>query len=150
MRVMKVIKRFACLHKGTASLHKFVRCIFTLIRPRGLYKMSDLFKNVFLYIIDRTIKGTCNVMLHMLKYIPGAQWMHDNPVDIRACPLVYVPNCFKTQAMGIKAVEVYPCQLWDVPDHLKTQGIYEMALRRNHGCWNMSLIILRRRRCAML
>ena len=54
--------------------------------------MSELFK----YIIERTIKGTCVVMLNMLKYIPGIQGVHHEAVDIGAYPLVYVPENLKS------------------------------------------------------
>ena len=34
-----------------------------------------------------------------------------------------VPDCFKTQEMCIKAVEVDPWQQKDVPDHFKTKNM---------------------------
>ena len=82
--------------------------------------MSDLFIYVFWHNIERTIEGTCTVMLHMLKYIPGVQGVHDEVVGIGAYPLVYVADCFNTQRMRIKAAEEDPWQLRDVPDCFKT------------------------------
>ena len=67
--------------------------------------MSDVFINAFWHIIERTIEGTCTVMLHMLKYIPGVQEVHDEAVGIGAYPLVYCADRFNTQRMGIKAAE---------------------------------------------
>ena len=98
--------------------------------------MNDLFQNAFLYIIERTIEGTCTVMLHMLKYVPGVQGVHDEAVDIGTYPLAYVPDHFKTQERCIKAVEEDPWQLLDVPctvdyvpDQYKTQEKCDDAVR---------------------
>ena len=92
--------------------------------------MNGLLQNAFLYIIKRTIEGTCAVMLHMLKYVPGVQGVHDEVVDIGAYPLAYVPDGFKTQGICIKAVEEDPWRLLDVPNHFKTFEMCEKAVRR--------------------
>ena len=64
--------------------------------------MNGLFQNAFLYIIERTIEGACAVMFHMLKYVPPVHGVDDEAVDIKAYPLTYVPDRFKTQGMRIK------------------------------------------------
>ena len=74
------------------------------------------------------IEGTCAVMLHMLKYIPGIQALHNEAADIGAYPLVYVPDKFKTQEMCIKAVKEDPWQLHYVPDQYKTQEMCNEAV----------------------
>ena len=51
---------------------------------------------------------------------------------MRNKPAVFflVPDCFITQEMYIKAVEVDPWQLKDVPDHLTTQEMCDKAVRK--------------------
>ena len=65
-------------------------------------KMIGLFKNAFWYIID----GTCTVLLHMLKYVPGTQ---------EACN---------------KEVRMEPFSLGFALKHLKMQGMCNEAVRR--------------------
>ena len=43
----------------------------------------------------------------------------------------HILDCFKTQEMSIKAVEVDPSFLQFVPYHLKMQGICDKAVRDN-------------------
>ena len=59
-----------------------------------------------------------------------------------------VPDHLKTQEMCIKAVEEDPHMLRDVPDQYKTQEMCEKAVKKIHGCWKLSLIILKYKRCA--
>ena len=92
-----------------------------------LNKMSDLIK----YIIERMVEGTCAVMFHMLKYVPGVQGVDDKVVGIRGYSLAYVADYFKTQGMCIKAVEVDPCTLKLVPDQFKTQEMCKKAVEEN-------------------
>ena len=70
-------------------------------------------------------------MLHMLKYIPGAQEVHDEAVLMKPLLLVYVPDHFKTQEMRLKAVEAGPWWLRDVSDHFKTQEMCIKAVAHN-------------------
>ena len=54
------------------------------------------------YIIERTIKRTCVVMLHMLKYIPGIQGVHGETVNIGPYRLVYVLDNLKINGCALK------------------------------------------------
>ena len=85
MRIMKVVKKTFfrnILYLLPRHKKNCLPCINLYLvswpspGPGELNKMSDLFKNVFLHIIERTIDGTCTVMLHMLKYVPGVQGVH--------------------------------------------------------------------------
>ena len=42
----------------------------------------------------------------------------------------FIPDCFKTQGMCIKAVEENPRWLQDVPGKFKTQEIYEEMCKK--------------------
>ena len=110
VRVMKVIKRIFCVCcPDTKELPSFVRCILTLTRPRGggkVNKMSDLFKNAFWCIIERTIEGMCAALLHMLKYISGVQEVYDEAVAHNQYKLKFALDHFKTQEMCEKAVRM--------------------------------------------
>ena len=90
-------------------LCKFVHCDHHRLRAYlSLNKISDLFKNVFWYIIQEVcIK---------------AAWE-----DPRM--LSYVPDQCKTQEMCIKAAEVNPWQLDNVPDYFKMQEMCDVAVR---------------------
>ena len=103
-----------------------------LTNPGRLNKMINLFKNVSLYIIQKT----CEKVVH-----------------IEPRSLVFVSDRFKTQEMCNEAIEKVPWLLYDVhrrtpgmciravekclhplrfiPDHLKTQGICEKAIEKN-------------------
>ena len=70
--------------------------------------MIDLLKNVFWYIIE----GAC-VMVNILKYVPGVQWV-DEAVNIRPCYLRFALD---------KAVRRRPWKHFS--DGLKDQGICE-------------------------
>ena len=48
--------------------------------------MIDLFKNVFWDIIERV----CTVLLHMLKYVPGAQEAYEEEVTCHYRPLLEI------------------------------------------------------------
>ena len=86
--------------------------------------MSDVFINAFWHIIERTIEGTCTVMLHMLKYIPGVQEVHD-------------------EAVGIG--DTHWCMLLTA---LILKGWALKQLRKTHGNRGMSLNALRPKKCA--
>ena len=47
----------------------------------------------------------------------------------RSMSFDFIPNCFKTQGMCIKAVQEYPSLLKDVPGKYKTQEIYDKVAR---------------------
>ena len=83
--------------KELPSLYNFVRCDHPHPpRSKSLNKMIGLFKNAFLYIIEKT----CNkVMCNKLAVI------------------FFIPDRFNTQAMCIKAAEVGPSNLRYIPDH---------------------------------
>ena len=51
----------------------------------GVIKMSNLFKNEFCYIIEKT----CTALLHMLEYIPGA---YDEVAPRNPYMLKYIPD----------------------------------------------------------
>ena len=96
-----------------------------------LNKMSDLIKYIIERMVEGTVQGTCAVMFHMLKYVPGVQGVDDKVVGIREYSLAYVADHFKTQGMCIKAVEVDPCTLKLVPDQFKTQEMCKKAVEEN-------------------
>ena len=52
-------------------------------------------------------------------------WLKD-PLVLR-----FIPDCFKTQEMCIKALEAGLWELKDVPDHFKTQGMRDDAVQRS-------------------
>ena len=98
--------------------------------------MTDLFKNVFWYIIremyhEKFLPGRCAF------FIPN-QFKTQRVCDEARhesrnmpCMLGYVPDKYKTQGMCIKAVEKGLLQLQHVPDCLKTQGMCIMAAEEN-------------------
>ena len=90
--------------------------------------MSDLSKYLIERMVEGAVEGTCAVILHMLKYVPGIQGVDDEAVYIGGCPLAYVPDHFKTQGMCIKTVAVDLWQFWNVPDHFKTKKMCERAV----------------------
>ena len=47
--------------------------------------------------------------------------------------LAFVPDCFKTQEMCDKVLEIDPFNLWYVPDNLKTQGMCIRAVEICRG-----------------
>ena len=104
-----------------------MRCFLT---SKGLNKMNDLTKYIIERMVERMVEGTCAVMLHMLKSVPGFQGVNDKAVDIGEYPSAYVPNHFKTQGMCIKAVEADACTLKLVPDQYKTQKMCDDAKRK--------------------
>ena len=89
----------------------------------------------------------------------------------RTMPFHFIPDCFKTQWICIKVAKKDPWWLKDVPDKFKTQEIHEKAVRsdpkhlrftpihfkteamcneplkKSHGCWKMSLITLKHKKC---
>ena len=98
-------------------------------------KMIDLFKNVFWYIIE----GACTVLLHMLKYVPGAQKACEEEVTCQYRPLLeiyllpisglfFIPDHFKIQEMCNKEVDIRPHFLVLVPDHLNTEEMCNKAV----------------------
>ena len=96
MSVMKVIKKTS-----------FQNILYMLPRHKkgrgvGLKKMSDLIKYIIERMVEGTVEGTCAVMLHMLKYVPGVQGVDVEAVDIGGCPLAYVHDLFKTQGCALK------------------------------------------------
>ena len=86
-------------------------------------EMSDLFKNVFWYIIwemyhEKILPGWCAF------FIPNRfkkQRVCDEAVARNPYMLGYVPDQYKTQVMCIKTLEEDPLQLQYVPDQYKTQ-----------------------------
>ena len=99
--------------------------------------MIDLFKNEFWYIIE----GACTVLLHMLKYVPGAQEAYDDEVIrhyrllleiylLLMSGLFFISDHLKTQEMCNEEVDIEPRLLALVPDHLKTEEICNKAVRR--------------------
>ena len=52
-----------------------------------------------------------------------------------------------TQQICEKAVEDGPWHLKHVPDHFKTQGVYEKAVKKAHGSCSMFLTVLRPKGC---
>ena len=91
---------------------------------RGMNKMIGLFKNAFWYIIE----GTCTVLLHMLKYVPGMQEMCDEVVCRKPHSLELIPDIFKTQEMCDEAIGVDPYALWYVPGHLRMREMFERVV----------------------
>ena len=79
--------------------------------------MIDLFKNALWYII----KGACTVLLHMLKYVPGVQGVHET-VSIRPRYLTFVLD---------QAVSRTPWGLKHVSDDLKDKWICEWVIHKN-------------------
>ena len=64
--------------------------------------MIDLFENAFWYIIE----GACTVLLHKLKYLPGAQEAYDKEAVRHYRPLL--------------EIHLLPMSgLFFIPDHLK-------------------------------
>ena len=88
--------------------------------------MSDLFKNVFWYILRRI----CTASLHnLLQYIPGLQKICNEAVARNPLNLRFVHDHFKTPGMCSKAVSMNPWPLKYIPDHLKTQEMFEIYSR---------------------
>ena len=54
--------------------------------------------------------------------------MCDDAADNNSSVLFIVPDCFKTQGMCIKVLEVDPWSLYDIPDSLKTQEMCNKAV----------------------
>ena len=77
------------------------------------------------------------------------QEMCDEAVTYSPRMLRHEPDHFRTLGMCIKAVKKNPQRLQDVPDQFKTQKMCEKALKKSHGCWKVSLISIRRRRCVL-
>ena len=102
---MKVIKKTVCL------------CIVTITtsspNPNGVNKIIDPFKKVIGYIL-----------LHILKYIPGAQEESSKEVRRKPHSLAFVPDHFKTQEMCNEMDEADPYMSKFVPVHIRT---YEMS-----------------------
>ena len=117
-------------HSVIISLHK----IWTSPTPKGLNKVSDLFKIEFLHIIRRK----CPALFYMLKYIPEIHEVYDKAVTCNRWNLRYVPDYFRTKERCIKAVEKNPWLLWYVPDHLKTQEICDAAVEKN--LWGLDYV----------
>ena len=59
--------------------------------------MINLFEKTFWYIL-----------LHMLKYVPGAQGVYDEAVRKEPRSFAFVPDCFKTEEINNNAVEKHP------------------------------------------
>ena len=75
--------------------------------PGRLNKMCDLFRNVSLYLIQKTC---------------------DKAVNINPYFLEIFPDRYKTQEVCGKVVEKYPCSLKYVSDHFKTQDMCNEAV----------------------
>ena len=86
--------------------------------PKGINKKMIvlLFKTILRHI-----------SLSMVKYIPWAQGMCDEALDMEPCSLAYVSDHFKTQGMRERAVEKFPRVLEFVPDHFKTHEMCNEA-----------------------
>ena len=94
-----------------------------------------------------TIEGMSTALLHMLKYIPGAQEMYEEAVIRNPYKLKFVPDYFKTQKIREKAVRMHSgCEKFRtpgelllpmpsifnfIPDHLKTQEMCEKAVEKS-------------------
>ena len=100
--------------------------------------MIDLFKNAFWYIIE----GACTVLLHKLKYLPGAQETYEEEVvrhyrpllEIHLLPmsgLFFIPDHLKTLEMCYKEVDIEPRFLALVPDRLKAEEMRTRQCTRN-------------------
>ena len=110
-----ILTRYFVAHCWKWGLWKWLKCFFlctqrnslfcinmyvvTISGPKSLNKMSDLFKNVFWYIIRE--------MCHE-KILPGL------------CTF-FIPNHFKIEKVCDEAVACSPCMLGYIPDQYKTQ-----------------------------
>ena len=97
--------------------------------------MIDLFKKVIWYMIE----GTCTLLTHILKYIPGVQEACNKEVCRDARSLEFVPDCFKTQEMCNEVVESDPYTLNFVPDCYKTQGRCEKLIEKDP--WSLKFVL---------
>ena len=86
--------------------------------------MIDMFKNEFWYIIE----GACTVLLHMLKYVPGAQEAYDEAVARRYRPLLEMYLIPIKEVL--KKVDIEPPFLPLVSDHFKTREMCEKAVEK--------------------
>ena len=123
---------------------KFIPCDHywtPLPRPKSLNKMSDLFKNVFWYIIreisnEKILPGWCAFFL-----LPDRFKTHEMCDEAVACSprmLRHVPGYFKTQEMCDKATGKNPHGLQDVPDHFKAQEMCEKAVEK--ASWVLKIV----------
>ena len=91
----------------------------------GLNKMSGLFENVSWYITE----VTSTTLLHtMIKYIPGTQETFDGIMVCRLCKLQFFPDHFKTQGMCDKAMREGPYALKFVSDSFMMQEMCDAAV----------------------
>ena len=88
--------------------------------------------NSFKKVIGYTIKGTCPVLLYILKYIPGIQEVINEKVRRKSFLLMGVLDHFKKQEMCEKANEACPWLLYRVPLHFRAQEMCEKAVENHY------------------
>ena len=159
--VMKVIKDFFSQYFVSVSQTKkelspaMPLYVVTIITPsprsKGLNNMSDVFKNVFRYIIQEMCIALLHKNQYMLRHVSDhfkTQEMWDTTVymdpgtisfitsdgvllRMPSVLLFFIPDHFKTQEMCEKAIGKYRHILCHVPGYFKTQEMCCKAVRED-------------------
>ena len=120
--------------------------------PKGINKMSDLFKTMFRCVMLKCVPWNWLVYIEprFLKLIPNdlkTQDMCNGAIEKAPWLLNEVSLHFRTQEMCESAVEkcLHPFRF--IPNHLKTQEMCEKATEKTHISLVISLIVLKPKVC---